>query len=897
MKKKRLMRLAAIVACLALVVQVLDPISIGATVDDSGTTEVTSEYVSLTNAEIEQSSLIIGSYVINIKGITDDIYDAAVESATEFQQQNMYYKSELAGGQWYDVTSASSLSDIMTTGTSVDASVIEALKFTHKVSADGAVTDLRYGYSVSAFDVTSPYDLWDLEELDPIETQLTALQQKNSQTESDQVALSALQEFYGKSIRNSTTNKYDNIISGLESYKNGLTGRGKSSTWVEEVQKVMKHTDALRRVEAFTILSENLNELLITVSGGDGTPGYYDDDNDWEEVDEYYTNSDLTSAIGEAVQNVEDSITEYSAMILTEGSTTTSRNRYQYTNDLMNSVNVTTTTTYEYDNLPWYARWYSTWIRVRATTTISCDQATADTATQKLVDMANIAGGTIVDADSELSTLASLTAGGLADYKTKLAAGISEDYQNAVISGAAESVKTKCLTDQKNDTDATRLEYQDLLEAYFDRMSNTSKQQTIEGLLNGIPELEALVPADAVQSYQLETVSDHRDWLRQQLAKAIAESEDGSEMDALQSALEDLETQKQTALDNNDLAEAKRLDAEMEAKQTDIDNLTASLLTTATSGNSSESDKAKALASLGDGNAASAITALGSEIAASIRGLDGTDSSSMSGSYENDLLNKMAALSALSDLNPNAANAALSDVQGALDGIASLDSSLLDSLKESASDMQDSIDDALSGTSGSSGASGSSAYANGASLSSSALKNMLEDILGCSMDEASSLQLAAAVLALSQFGYDYGNNNARNLAITYASKMHQDGDSYIYDKLTASTAEYVSLRAIGAVLGYRYVFDNAHISVTLSKGREYATFVKDETEYTTTGEKTKTLKAQAAFQKTLYLKEADAYTIYRTNAGYVRGSDYAIVETTEVTTLWNQIYDQMVDQL
>lgn len=119
------------------------------------------ESVKVKDAEIEKSSLIIGSYIIHLNGLTDDVFHMAKESANEFSQANMYYKSELADGKWFDVTSASSLEDIISEGTPIEREVIEQLNFTHKVSSISEVTDLRYGYRISAFDVKAPYSLWD----------------------------------------------------------------------------------------------------------------------------------------------------------------------------------------------------------------------------------------------------------------------------------------------------------------------------------------------------------------------------------------------------------------------------------------------------------------------------------------------------------------------------------------------------------------------------------------------------------------------------------------------------------------------------------------------------------------------------------------------------------------
>lgn len=972
-KKNNILRAVAVMLSMVLAtIPALQPLTVRAeeaapegveTVEDTGyvETHTLEEYVHLKDSEIEKTCLIIGSYVINLKGLTDEAYEQAQETVSKFNQTNRYYKSELAGGKWFDVTTATSIDEITSEGTPVDSSVIENLKLTHRVDASGAITDLRTGFSLSPFDIVAPYNLQVLEELEPIKNQFDILKKKENKTPSDKAVIYFLEQFYETNVRNEKTDKYDNIITGLEKYKSTLGERDKPETWTEEVNKVLKHTDALRRVEAFNLLNDALDDLLNKVGGQEKVKyvaGYYSisflwygeyeyvlsADGRWEKkpvkypwwatVDEYYVNSELTEAIGQAKKKIEESITKNSSIILTEGSTASSFARYQYSNDLMNSVKITTTITQTQKKkfrIPWNTCWCQTWqwerqlywvnqgnqyaaqwaeryaevlTETQTFTSIDYDLNGCDTATQKLVDLANITSGSIVDVNSELVTAEEVSGKAYLDYKGKLAEGINEDYKKAVIENAEMTVKQKLLSDQKTSTTSSRLEYQNLLTAYFDRMSSKSKLQTIEKLLNGIPDLQALVPNDDVKNYQLETVADHEEWLRQEFAKALAESGDSTDMDKLSSELSDLEKKRQDALDNNDLAGEKKIAADMEAKQKDIDDLTKKYVDILGSDNSSPSDKARALAELGEGNTASMINSLASDITSGIRnggsggngtGGNGTggsgaggsgtggSGSGTGGSGNSDLLNKMAALDALGQLDPNAASQALSDIENALDNASSLDDSLRKSMESSLGDMKRQFESDLA--------------TNASNLSTSALLDMLEGILGHSLDNASSLELASAVLALSRFGYDYNNKNARSLAISYAGDMYNNRDKYIYLKLKDDNREFVSTKALGDVLNYRYVFDDIHYCVTLSKGRTYYTFTKGSIEYSYTGEKSSTLKNPSAFQKTIYIFTDDARKLFNTTAGYIHGCDYAIVVTPQVEKTTTEIYNQMVAQL
>ena len=889
MKKSDILRVVSVIIVLIMMITpMMQMLNVNANPEIQGEDELI-EAVKVNDTEIEKSSLIIGSYIIHLNGLTDDVFYMAKESANEFSQANMYYKSELADGKWFDVTSASSLEDIISEGMPIEREEIEQLNFTHKVSSTGEVTDLRYGYRISAFDVKAPYSLWDLEELKALKTQYELISEKKIKTDSDKKNMEMIQSFYEKSIRTSKTDQYDDIITGLERYKNVLPGRGKTATWIEEVQKVMKHTDALRRVEAFQILAANLEILLNDISGQENSSveeeGETEEEMTEEEMIDFYVNADLVEAVGDAIDNVEQSILEKSTQILTEGNTSDSLARYQYSNDLMNGITKSTQGR-EYDNLPWYYRWYLLWIKVRSTSAIEYNVTICDTATQKLVDITNISSGVIVDINSERTTAEEISIAAYETYKEKLSAGIGEAYKDAVVENKSQAAKEQCLSEQKRDTNVARQEYQGVLFSYFERLSNKSMQQYVEKLLNEISDLEALVPEDAVKSYQLETVTEHREWLRDMLAQAMLNSSDSSEMDKLTEAMSDLEKQRQEALDNNNLKGEKKIAADMEALQGEIDKLVESLVNELDSPYSTEAEKARALAGLGDGNATALLNSLSSDIASGIRNINGTGTTSSGVAYSQkeaeELKNKMEIFSSISAFAPDAAAQALKDIEEAVAGASLQNNEFVEDIQATIGVVKEKIEDGQKG--------------NLTNIDSEELISMLENILGCTLEEATAIDFSGAVLALSRFGYEHNNREARSLAITYAAEMYDLSHVYIYPKVETEKKEYVSVRAIGQVLDYRYVFDDAHYSATLSKGKSYHTFTKDLKDYSYTGKKTGKLTTNVVFQDTLYLGNADAKKIYNIEAGYVHGSKYAIVVTEQVEKRTKEFYDWMVEQ-
>ena len=108
--------------------------------------------------EIPAKSLIIGTYIIYLDSLTNPVYNIAIESGKSSGQYNIYYKSELSGGnQWYDISTAVSLSDIDDGGIKVDDATIDALVLTHWVKEDRKTYDLETGEVV---DLLDSQDVW-----------------------------------------------------------------------------------------------------------------------------------------------------------------------------------------------------------------------------------------------------------------------------------------------------------------------------------------------------------------------------------------------------------------------------------------------------------------------------------------------------------------------------------------------------------------------------------------------------------------------------------------------------------------------------------------------------------------------------------------------------------------
>lgn len=800
--------------------------------------------VHVQDSQIEMSTLVIGSHLIHINGLTSELYEIAMESANEFNQNQMYYKSELAGGAWFEISEATSIADITSSGSLVSKSVIEELEFTHMTGADGITTDLRTGEKVSIFDINNPYDLTAMEELEPLRIQYQILQEKTNKNDSDEAYLEMIRNFFGWDIQNDTTRDCDESLQALENYKNGFSPREKPALWVEKTEAIMTAVDAERRVVSLTNLAGYLDTLENNASGM-GTDDNSESNDEEEEQPDFIFNSDIVSAIGDCIQNVEESIISYEAICMTDsGETASAKAEYRYSQELIS--------------------------KARSKDTSGCDKIM-----EMLCNLQNILDGVIADQDSELDTLTSdLVRVTFENYVTDLRAGISEEYQTAQAQGVSQAILSQYLTEQKTAANADRLEYQTMLDAQFQRMENTAAQSYALRLIEGIPDMEQSVVQDAAEAYLKETIDEHLTWLRKTYAELVKNSADSTDMAKLEKEKEELAKQRQDALDRNDLAAANKLTAEMEAKQNDINKLAESLNAILNSPNSSEADKAKARAGLGDKNTASLLASMADDLTSAIRSEEESDL--------NDLENQLAALTAAAQLDSSAGAAALQQVQEALDNATGLDADTAASIQKTLTDAKTALNDS-----------------NGGELSTDALSELLSSILdtllGTSFENASSEQQVSAILAVEWYGEEKDSSAALDLAASLATQNAQDRNPYIYDKYKEQTQAYISLQTLAKILGYRYIFDDTHNTVTLQKSKEYYLFTLAKKQYEATGQDSKELKAAPGLMNTLYIHGEDSSKIFDTKAEYIKNALYGVVGTPEVEALAKEIYDDLLE--
>ncbi|MDE7307340.1 MAG: hypothetical protein K2N61_01540 [Lachnospiraceae bacterium] len=279
------------------------------------------EAVHINPDEIENSTLIIGTHLIHISVLNDEIYDVAIKTTQVSGQTELYYKSELSNGDWYMISDASELFDIISPEKKVDSSVIHDLYIRFHTRSDGITYDLLENTAVCIFNTSDPYTLLELSEMDAIKTQMDNLQQKENKSATDEKNLSNLLLLSENSDNLKERNQQaDETLASL----NEFYIKNVQSPEADTLMEVMKQVDSGRRADVLEELSEKLlPDLLNQVQLGSK-----------EKTDGLYVDYDLTAAIGTALEEVHNSLIEYESEALQQGEHSVSQANYNLIQEL-----------------------------------------------------------------------------------------------------------------------------------------------------------------------------------------------------------------------------------------------------------------------------------------------------------------------------------------------------------------------------------------------------------------------------------------------------------------------------------------------------------------------------------------------------------------------------------
>ena len=859
------------------------------------------EAVHIDPSTIENATLAIGTHLIYLHSLNEEIYAIALESASDSGQDKWYYKSELAGGMWLDISDASSIKDITTAGKIVDDSEIEALYFTHHTKSDGITYDLKYNTQVCIFDIQNVYDLELMPELESLKLQYDTILESKSSTKTAVRNRKLVENFWKMQVRSDMTNQCDTQIQALQGYYNELVINGVDSRETQTVLKVMEKIDNARRAAVLSMVDSGLASLQDAVANVEDEEGALElDDN-------------LLTAVGDSQYAVAESLTEAQGNMLVKGNTVVSEAEYELSVEMISNA--------------------------EGSNYFQCDEQN-----QKLQYLDNINSGRIVQRQEELNLLNTLIDAADKKYSERLASGVTQQYATLSAKNVSHAALQSKMQEDMAEADATRGELQFLLRAKVDRQENDEAQNYVRSRIQDASAFKTVIKADDYRQEYQNSVTVYLDWLNSLLSKIKDEDDNQTKEELLYEQKAALQEQKLQALDSLNLDTAKKIDA----KITEIDNkIDTSQAVLSEQLRKLMEEKAELEKKLAENPQNSQNADLQAELSKLEAEIADCQSNLISDSQTANIMtckNEILRLIAKGDTSEATRSLLESDVKlltemmqegSALAQQASkevyqklLAKSELEGVK-AYQDLQNQIETAFSESTINVSLSGE--------LSASGAEQVIADILGidalfdaqgnlskelmalCGLSttqpesskselegnessensvsttqsESNQEDLAAALIALAHFGQETDIESIQALAQGLATALNQSNSNIIFQAEQQGGIAYISAEALAAYLGYRYVWNDTKKSAVLSKGRQFFRFTAYlDTVETETGT-TKKMKRPAEFFGELYLPDSFVQEQFDCYCSEISGTDYAVLVNQDTVEKSQEILLQL----
>jgi hypothetical protein len=827
---------------------------------------------------IENSTLIIGTHLIHISALTDTLYSTAQASANDSGQGNTYYKSELASGVWFDITTARTLADITTDGVPVANDVIAALFLTHHTKSDGITYDLRTNRPVSIFDLYSPYELESMEELFPLKTEYDSMRELKSESATGKRYIDMVAAFFQTNVRTDATNDADVALGALQAYYNVLAANDGGAAEMEAVLGVMDAVDAARRAEVLGIVDAALESLSIELQRVVDVPADEEDEDDEGEQGSS-ADANLQSAAGDSLSNVTDSTNTYTAKMLDKGVTVMSEARYNACNRLIADA--------------------------KANNHAACDVDVAE-----IIGFDNIRDGKVADEEGERALLDEpLLPAATQKYMGGIFAGDNEEYRAAEAQNAAAALKSGIVKKARNQLTIYRSELEAFIDAAVQRRGGEAGLAFLDGRLAEAQDYTLNVPRDAFADVADESIKAHIDFLTR-LRRSVELGMGGNATDKLQAQKGALQTELLSALDGGDLSSAKAIRDEIAALDALLEDMPGGsgadaaeaaqdLFSSVTQGmeaGDGADDAAENVAALGgllSSNYAAIFPMLEDLRAAMIqkRDIDGDSAyGDAIGAIEalmlenRDAYNRATAAGLSADEALAIANAYFNGDEA---GARLFDDGLLGAGSAGAGTGAGSTTGgalALGGADGRPGdadGAGASGAAGGAGASGVAgdggklAGNVTSDAglaggggLGAGDADPESLsgaeRDAALILALGQYAADLGDESLNGLMRARANGLSGAGGFLVFDELKDSASLYMPARVVAEYLKMRYVWNGNLNGGALARGANYRFYTVYSAEILTGGgaDDVEYMTYPAAYKGELYLPVDHTYDTY-----------------------------------
>lgn len=751
--------------------------------------------------EIEDSTLIIGTHLIHISVLTEELYDVAMDTVKASGQTDIYYKSELGGGAWYMISDAFSLSDITVQDKKADNSVISGLYLRYHTKADGITYDLLKGEAVCMFDTPSPYEFSELSELDALNTQYENLQNKGNKTDTDKENINSIKQMLeqGDLLRdeNAAFNK------NLSDLNNLYIQNAENAEMSKVLQDVMKQIDCSRRVSVYQKLLDNLlPDLLKKVQLEDK-----------EETSGMYVDFELIDAIGTAMDEVNNKSIECQGNALTEGDNALGGAKASLVKELMEAA--------END-----------------------DMNRISNLAENLTDLSNIESGMTVHPDREA----------------------------ALIKDMLLPMADDCIRQGSTPSDLEKgfAEGEFLSKAAASKMSPEDAKSFLESRIEELNNITEDIAQDALKVLAEQLKNESKAELLRSLSSLMGGSD--NEMSKLLEEKQKLQTERLSALDENNLENAGRIENELLKLEEDINRLEQKLEAILTSETAAEADKAKARAGLQGEFAASEIEDIKEDI------LDDIENGQYGG-----IMGNLDGFSALCEISPNLTAAALKEIYKCAAVKLYLRDEQTDG--QSLNTIMDRIEDLTAET---------ATYIKD-EPDKEKMKNNIEEFIGEDIFLADESVQAAAVAALCRYAENENSKHAADLAADLASDFYQNNNLYFYLKLKNEAEEFIPLDIAAKCCSYRYIFHEGNKTGILRKGTDYYEYSVFAKTVRMKENKSLEMNTYARYQSVIYLSSEYMSDTFQISSAYIPDTEYGILMTEEMENLTAQFLEVILN--
>ncbi len=834
----------------------------------------TSQAVHINPDEIEDSTLIIGTHLIYLHSMTDDIYDVAVQSASDSNQDKRYYKSELAGGVWYDITDATSLENISTNGVIVNQDEIKALYMTHHTKKDGITYALADGRAVNIFNTYNVYDLEKMPELKSLKSQYDLMKETGSSKEE----LELVTSFFKTNTNTNAAAVCDAQLAALQAYYQVLAANDASTEEKNSVMSVMKKIDNARKLAIYEKVDEALSKLEISVSDL-AKASKKDSEKDSEEDSQL--DYGLLTAITDSESALSGSRTQAEGGLLEEGDGILSKEEYRASLSLIGHA-------------------------------VEKNHSACDKDNGRLMNLDNIKSSVIVRKEEELTLLDELLREADAGYSQELGRGETQAYKDLKAKNTAHAALNNRIKQDMSAVNSARSELQFFIQEKTDRMDPEKAQTYILERINGVAGFRKVIPSDDYKNSAAGTVDTYKEWLENLLSQIKQESQPKSG-ENLYEQKEELKEQKLEALDDLNLDTAKKINAKLEQVDQKIEELEKAAENEILAlENEKKVVEAKLVSQPDNEKLQQELAGLEAEIAEKTADFP-SDSKAKNVS---DMKTQAKEVIRKADTS----KASLDEISGCVEGLKSLaeggSALALDAMKEIYKELvsamylndenqyQNLVDQMEEDIAGIDipGVLGQELTAKDAAK---AVEEVLDKDIGGLTGEGDSSsdqdgltdeEAAGAVIALAEYGEKSGNREISELAKDTAAALSENAQGYVFKAYLSGGELFAPIDAVARFINYRYLWDNTKKEAVLSKGGVYCSFTAGSRKVSLENDTAEEMEKAAEFNNILYLPDSYLQDKFGCSIYDIYGTGYCVLVSGEINELSQKLLARLTEK-